>query len=214
MQVRVARAVPESDGMKQAQKTPWLLVALVLLVCLFLFVFSPLGYRPDRPVEALVPGSSPGPAFVVQVIRPRFGLPLGGILPPQLFGQDAHLGFDSASAGATIRRVEPGRIELAADDWDLVLVFDADGRVLPGTQVTFELVFEERLRRVLCRPGDPATGAIDLAPLGDSGELAGRFDLELGVCESAETHESLGWPPKPLLLHGSVDRLLPVDGAR
>ncbi len=75
-----------------------------------------VAYRPDRPVATIVPGSSSGPAFVVQIIRPRLGLPLGGILPPQLFGLEAHLGFESTSPGASIGNVGPGRLELGADD--------------------------------------------------------------------------------------------------
>ncbi len=184
-----------------------LLAGFALLVCSTLVV-----YRPDRPVATIVPGSSSGPAFVVQIIRPRLGLPLGGILPPQLFGLEAHLGFESTSPGASIGSVGPGRLELGADDWDLVLVVDAEGRVTPETQVVFELVFEERLRRVRCRPGDPAIGTLSTTVLAESGELSGSFDIELARCEDANTGKPLGWPPEPLLLHGSFDRL-PLDAA-
>ena len=166
-------------------------------------------YRPDRPVATIVPGSSSGPLFVVQIIRPRMGLPLGGVLPPQFLGLDEHLGFDSASAGASIGGVGPGRIELAADDWELVLVRDADGRVASQTEVVFELVFEERARRVRCRPGDPAVGTLSTTALAESGELSGSFDIELARCEDAQTGKPLGWPPQPLVLHGSFDRLPP-----
>ncbi len=87
-----------SDGLKPS----WILLSLLLLAGL-----AVVAYRPDRPVATIVPGSSSGPAFVVQIIRPRLGLPLGGILPPQLFGLEAHLGFDSQSAGAYIRQLRP-----------------------------------------------------------------------------------------------------------
>jgi hypothetical protein len=167
-------------------------------------------YRPDRPIATIDPGSSSGPAFVVQVIRPRAGLPLGGILPPQIFGLESHLGFDSTSAGATIGSVGPRRLELGADDWELVLVLDDDGRVAPGTQLVFELVFEERLRRVRCRPGDLAVGTLSTTALVESGELSGSFDIELAHCEDADTGTPLGWPSQPLVLHGSFDRL-PLD---
>ena len=180
----------------------------VVVVC-----FSLVEYRPDRPVATIVPGSSSGPAFVVQIIRPRLGLPLGGILPPQLFGLDAHLGFDSTSAGATIGSVGPRRLELGADNWDLVLVLDRDGRVAPETQVVFELVFEEHIRRVRCRTGDPAVGTLSTTALAESGELSGSFDIELAHLEDADTGTPLGWPPEPLVLHGSFDRLPPDTGA-
>ena len=35
----------------------------------------------------------------------------------------------------------------------------------------------------------------------------GRFEIELPRCENAATGEALGWPPAPLVLHGSFDRL-------
>ena len=179
-----------------------LLAGFFLTLCFAVFV-----YRPDRPVATIVPGSSSGPAFVVQLIRPRLGLPLGGILPPQLFGLEAHLGFESTSAGATIGRVGPRRLELGAEDWNLIVVLEDGGLVAPETQVVFDLVFEDRLRRVRCRPGDPAVGTLRTTAVPDSGELSGSFDIELARCEDADTGTPLGWPPKPLVLHGSFDRL-------
>ena len=195
------------DGVKPS----WIFFSLLLLAGL-LAGLTVVAYRPDRPVATIVPGSSSGAAFVVQVIRPRLGLPLGGIVPPQLFGHEAHLGFDSTSAGATIGSVGPGRLELGADGWDLVLVLNGDGRVAPETQVVFELKFEDQLRRVRCRPGDPAVGTLSTTALSESGELSGSFDIELARCEDAETGTPLGWPPEPLVLHGSFDRLPPDTG--
>ncbi len=195
------------------RKPSWTLLLLGLLTSLAVVVYlSLVVYPPDRPVATIVPGSSSGPAFVVQVVRPRLGLPLGGILPPRLFGLEAHLGFESASAGASVGSVGPGRLELGADGWDLVLVLDADGRVMAETQVVFELMFEERLRMVRCRPSDPAIGTLSTTELAESGELSGSFDIELARCEDADTGKPLGWPPKPLVLHGSFDRL-PLDAA-
>jgi len=185
-------------------KPSWIFLSLLLL-----FVLAVVGYQPDRPVGTIVPGSSSGPAFVVQVIRPRAGLPLGGIVSPELFGFEAHLGFDSTSTGATIGSVGPERLELRADGWDLVLVFDGDGRVTAESQVVFELLFEERLRRVRCRPGDPVVGTFNTTTLAESGELSGSFDIEFARCEDADTGTPLGWPPQPLVLHGSFDRLPP-----
>ncbi len=104
----------------------------------------------------------------------------------------------------------PRRIELGADGWDLLLVLDDDGRVASETTIVFDLVFEDRTRRVRCRPGDPAVGTLNSVTPGESGELSGSFDIELAHCEDAETGTPLGWPPRPLLLHGSFDRL-PLD---
>lgn len=193
-----------TDPRRRRDRTKPLWILLALLVAA---VLAAVGYRPDRPIATIEPGSSPGPAFAVQIIRPRLGLPLGGIAPPRLFGLEEHLGFDSASAGATIDTVAPGFIRLDADGWDVVLVRDGDGRVAPGTQAVFEFQFENHLRRVRCLPDDPAVGTFGVTMLPDAGELSGSFRIELAHCEDAETGEPLGWPPKPLVLHGSFDRL-------
>ena len=125
---------------------------LVLFVGIVVLVFLTLNlYRPDSPLSKISPGTSSEPTFVVQVIRPREGLPLGGLLPPQLFGVDAQLGFDSASEGA-MYSVGQERIELSADGWELKLVFDSDGRVTAETEIVFELIFQDRDRKVRCRP--------------------------------------------------------------
>ena len=174
-----------------------------VVVCMSLFV-----YPPDPPIDTIVPGSSSGPAFVVQVIRPRVGLPLGGILPPQLFGIEESLSFDSTTPGAAIGSVDTSRIELDADEWKLILVSNGDGSVNTETHVVFEFVFEDSLRRVRCWPGDPVVGTLNITKLENSVELSGNFDIELAHCEDAETGKPLGWPPSPLVLHGSFDRLL------
>ncbi len=77
-------------------------------------------------------------------------------------------------------------------------------------QVVSELLFEDRLRKVRCQPGDPALGTFSTTALADPGELSGNFDIKLAHCEDAETGMPLGWPPKPLVLHGNFDRL-PLD---
>lgn len=177
--------------------------ALLVLVISLLFIF----YKPDRPLPRIEPASSSEPTYVVQIIRPRLGLPFAGLLPPQMFGNDAHLGFDSKSAGAEIRSVESGRIELAAEDWELVLAFDEDGKVTSKTLVAFELLFEDRRRKVRCRPAEPIIGTLEIVKLEDNTELSGSFDIELAPCNDAETGKSLGWPSKPLILHGSFDRI-------
>lgn len=194
--------------MEKERSWSWAVPALLcLIVVAALVCFSPAAYRPDRPVATIPAGSSAGPAFVVQIIRPRLGLPLGGILPPSLFGIDDRIGFDSASAGATVGRVDPARLEFATDDWALVVEADAEGRAAPGTEAVFTLVFEERPRRVRCRPGDRAVGWLRTAEPGPPGELSGSFEIELPRCEDADTGVPLGWPPAPFILRGSFDRL-------
>ena len=185
----------------------WSSLPLGMVAILVVLVGSSLLVsRPDRPRPELRPGSSPGPAFFVQILRPRMGLPLGGLLPPSLFGLESRLGFESESPGASITSAGPRRIELAAEGWELLVVVDEEGQVTNETWVSFELVFEERARRVIRRPGDPATGTFVIT-LQEEGEIGGSFDIELARCEDANTGKAIGWPPQPLVLHGSFDRL-------
>lgn len=198
-----------TDSRRSRLRLPLIsLAGSVFLICCTLVV-----YRPDRPVADIEPGSAPGPAFVVQIIRPRSGLPLGGLLPPRFFGLESHIGFDSKSPGASasVTSVPPTRLELRADGWDVILVADAAGRVKPETEVVFELMFEDRQRRVRCRPGEPAVGTLQIVVVltEEDGVLSGNFDVELARCEDAETGEPLGWPSQPLVLHGSFDGLSP-----
>lgn len=185
----------------------------MLFVLLAVFVsFQLTFYQPDQPIPTIVSQSSSGPSFAVQIIRPRVGLPFGGILPPDLFGLDDHLGFDSNSSGASIQSISPNRIELAADDWYLLLVLDSEGKVTPESEVVFKMVFEEQVKTVRGRPGDPVVGTVDVVSSGESGELSGSFDIEIPHCEFADSGKPLGWPANPLILHGSFDRL-PIKAA-
>ena len=143
----------------------------------------------------------------MQVVRPRVALPLGGLLPPKLFGVDEFLGFDSTSDGAEVRSVDPHRIELRAKDWDLLLVTDSDGQITVETQIVFNLIFDQRHYKVRCRPVEPVVGSLKTFKLGESNELAGNFDIEIAHCEDVETGKRIRWPSQPLILHGSFDRL-------
>ncbi len=194
--------------MTHNRQRSWLLVPLGLLGCLAVLAgFSFVSYRPDRPVPTIDPGSSPGPAFVVQIIRPRSGLPLGGLLPPKLFGLESHLGFGSDSPGAFFGRVDRGRVELGADHWEMALGFDEEGQLNSETRVVFELLLQDRVRKVRARVGQPVIGTCEITELSEAGTLSGHFDIELPHCEDFETGKALGWPPQPFLLHGSFDRL-------
>ena len=191
------------DGIKPL----WILLLAILSGVMLLGLWL-ISYRPDRPVPTIEPGSSSGPAFVVQVIRPRLGLPVGGLLPPQIFGLEARLLFDAETDGARIDYVSPERIELSTEDWHLLLI--TNGRLtFPDTQLTFPLIFEDELTKIRCRPADPVVGTFAITPPVDArpGELSGNFDIELAHCEYAESSEPLGWPASPLVLHGSFDRL-------
>lgn len=197
--------------MRRDRIPSWILVPLAVAVAFAAVVgLCFVVFKPDRPVATIAPGSSSGPAFVVQVIRPRLGLPIGGILPPHYFGLEKHLGFESASPGASVRSAGPRRIELVTNAWDVVIALDTEGRVTPETRAEFELLYEGGLTRLRCRAGEPAVGTFETVALVESGERSGSFDIELAHCEDATTREALHWPPRPLVLHGSFDRF-PAD---
>ena len=183
-------------------------VAFVLIALVGATLFA---LRPDRPVPHIAPGSSSGPTFVAQIIRPRVGLPLGGLLPPRFFGVDAELTFDSSSSGAVGIARGPRSVELASDNWEVALVADADGGLYAVSHVVFELLFEGRVRRVRCTV-IRGTGELRTTEL-PGGELAGHFQVELEACVDASTGDPLDWPPAPLVLRGSFDRLLIEPGA-
>lgn len=181
--------------------------AFWLLLGIFLLVFFTMSlYRPDRDIPMIVPGSSGESTFNVQIIRPREGLPLGGLLPPQYFGADADLGFDSTGEAASYN-IENNLLELRGDDWEVRLIFDNDGQIDSESEIFLNIKFRDQVRRVRCSPGDSVVGVVELIDLEGSNELSGRFELELPICDDAETGNPLGWPPKPFVLRGSFDRL-------
>ena len=181
----------------------WFLLFVVVMVSIVFLTMNL--YRPDNPIATIVPGSSTQPSFVVHVIRPREGLPVGGLLPPQLFGVDAELGFDSNSEASTYT-LDGDMLELSGGNWNLRLFFDALGQVQPESEIVFDLVFEDQVRRVRCTPGNPPEGTFQKSEIAPN-EFSGNFAIEIPVCVDAETGQSLGWPPKPFVLRGSFDRL-------
>jgi len=183
---------------------------LVFVAVISSLVFFTMNvYRPDSPIVTIVPGSSVEPSFVVQIIRPREGLPLGGLLPPQLFGVDADLGFDSESVDSSYT-FENKMLKLSGANWELRLACDTAGQIQPESEIVFDLIFEDQMRRVRCKPGDPPVGTFQTSEIAPD-EFTGNFAIELPICEDAATGQSLGWPPKPFILRGSFDRLPRVD---
>ncbi|MCM3901707.1 MAG: hypothetical protein ND866_08375 [Pyrinomonadaceae bacterium] len=189
-------------------KTSLIIIALALLACLVWLVW--LGSRPDEPAETFaesVSKTSREPSFEVRVVMPRSGLPLGGILPDSLVkkldGTPRELRFDHTSPGAQIGSVEPDRIELRADGWDLLIETDGEGRVAPGTHLVFPLGLGGRRLRLDCRPADRATGYLRTTTRAGFDELGGSFLVELDTCKNAEWGKTTNWPPAALTVLGS-----------
>ncbi|HEX8423598.1 MAG TPA: hypothetical protein VF634_09305 [Pyrinomonadaceae bacterium] len=201
--------------MKTSKKTWLIVVALALIACLVWLVS-----RPDEPVAPNVSGTSPSPSFEVHVEKPRMDRFLGGILPTKieakLFG-GGELRFDHASRGARIGSVAQDRLELRADGWDLLIETDGEGRVAPATRLVFPIEIAEKQYTLRCRPADGAVGYLQAAARAGSGELDGRFLVELAACVNAETGKILdteaggrpgdAWPSSPLTLRGSFKGL-------
>ena len=186
-------------------RTLLIVVAAALLACLVL-----IGSRSDEPVAGLAPTPS-GPSFQVRVVFPRLGRPFFGLLPEPLVakvgGIPAELAFDHASPGAKPGTVGRHRLELRADGWDLSLQTDGKGRIAAGSHLVFPLFFEEEMRRLRCRPAGRDSGYLRTATRSGGGELGGDFRVELSTCEDAGTGRAIGWPPAPLIVVGSFDRL-------
>ena len=204
-------------GMKKSIKTFLIVIALALVVGLSSLLW--LITRPDDPVGANVSGTAGATSFEVRVDRPRMDRFLGGILPTKLENKllGGELRFDHASRGARIGRIAPGRIELSADGWDLLIETDSEGKVAPGTRLVFPMEMAEVQRTLRCRPAENAVGYLRTTARANSNalgnQLDGSFLVELARCENAETGKIIdteaggdpgqAWPSDPLTLRGS-----------
>ena len=185
----------------------WLvIITLALLACLVVIVL-----RPDEPPAA---GS-----FEVRVEKPLSARPLGGLfglIPPD------DLAFNHESRGAAIGLVGHDRLELRAEGWDFSIEIDGEGRVAPATRLVFPSWLELGGRPVTlrCRPGragprvlrhvGPAAdriGYLRITTPAGADEFSGHFLVELATCENVESGKALEWPPAPLTVRGSFDRL-------
>jgi hypothetical protein len=197
--------------MKKPIKRWLFIIALVLLAGIVGLVW--IGLRANDPiameetVAENVSDQSGGPSFGVRVIVPRAGLPLGGILPDWIVEKQdltpRELKFDHTSPGAKIGSVGPGRIELSADGWDLLIETDGEGRITPGTHLVFPLGLGGSRLRLNCRPADRPKGFLRTTTRAGSGELSGRFLVELVNCRKAESERAIDWPPSALTVRGS-----------
>jgi hypothetical protein len=198
--------------MKTSMKTSLIVIALALLACLVWLVSRP--DEPDERDEAVaesVSNTSRGPSFEVRVGVPRLARPLAGILPDwvvgKLDGTPSELRFDHASRGARIGSVGPDRLELSADGWDLSIETDGEGRITPGTRLVFPLALGGRQVKLRCKPTDRSIGYLRTTSRAGADELGGRFLVKLATCENAESGKTINWPPAPLTLRGSFERL-------
>jgi hypothetical protein len=190
-----------------------IIIALALLASLVVLIV--LRSRPDdldESVATSVSDTSPGPSFQLRVVMPRAGLPLGGILPDAFVkkfdGTPRELRLDHTSPGAQIVSVENNRLEFKADNgWAFIIERDGAGRIARGTHLVFPTGLGGNRVKLDCRPADPTTGEFQSSTRPGSGELSGRFVVELANCENAESGKTSNWPPAPLTVRGSFNGL-------
>jgi len=189
------------------------IVVLALLACLVVLVVLRSGSDDlEESFATSISDTSQGPSFQVRVVMPRLGLPLGGILPDAFVkkfdGTPRELRLDHTSPGAQIGSVESNRVELKADGgWAIFIEGDGAGHIASGTHLVFPTGLGGNRVKLDCRPADPAVGSFQTITRTGSGELSGRFVVELPKCENAETGRSTNWPPAPLTVRGSFNGL-------
>jgi hypothetical protein len=181
-----------------------LIIAIVLLVGFVVFVL-----RPDAPVAPNFPNTS-GPAFQVNVVKPRSARPLFGILPNMLeekLETNRERQFDHASHGARIGNISPNRLELSADGWAVLIETDTEGNITPASYLVYTREIGETQHRLRCRPEAQPTGYLRTNTRADSNLLDGNFLIKVATCENDETGKVIGWPPSPLTVHGGFKGL-------
>jgi len=191
-----------------SKKTQLIITALALFASLVGLVV--LGLRPDEWVDTRISDTHQGPWFVVQVVRPRSGRPLFGLLPKvietKMQGNDEQ-GFDNESRGANIGSIGHDRVEFSADGWELVIVIDDEGQVTSGTHLVFPMTIANKQRTLRCLPADLASGYLRTTKSAGADTLNGRFVVEFAHCENLETGNTIEWPPAALTVRGGFSGL-------
>ena len=177
----------------RGKKILLIIVGLTLILAVLLLM---LRRRTEQSVTASVASAQDG-AFLVQVERPAFsGRPIWEV-PRAIFGDgDRDLKFSEMTPGAKVEHVGPTRLELSVDgDWELVIVSDDQGRVLPGTHLMFPLTLPGRTLKLNCRPADPAVGYFNVTARAGSDRFDGDFLLKLNACKNAVSGKNTGGLP-------------------
>ena len=167
----------------RGKKILLIIVGLTLMAAVLVLM---LGRRRKQSVTASVASAQDG-AFVVQVERPAFsGRPIWEV-PRAIFGDgDRELRVGDMTPGAKVEHVGPTRLELSVDGgWELVIVSDDQGRVLPATHLMFPLTLPGRTLKLNCRPSDPPVGHFNATARAGSDKFDGDFLLKLSECKNA-----------------------------
>ena len=145
-----------------------------------------------------------GPAFEVNVEAPM----LSGRPPWEVPGVILGLSergpkFDQTSSGAKVINVGRDRLELNADDWNVFIVADGEGRIASGTHLQFPIKLGNRPLNFDCRPADHPSGHLTTNTSANSGEIDGSFVVEVVTCINTKSGKTAAWPYEPLTIRGS-----------
>jgi len=179
-----------------------IIIALALLAGYIVF-----GLRRGEPT---VSNTSNGPAFVVNVVKPRMARPLFGILPAKLEEKlegNSEKYFDHTSPGARVISIGQNRLELSADGWGLLIETSSEGKIASKTYLVYTREISEKLYRLRCRPADQPTGYLRATARAGSDLIDGSFMVEIASCQNDETGRVIEWPPAPLTVRGSFKGL-------
>jgi len=184
--------------------------SLVIIVLALLACFVVLLSRPEKSVTASVSTTSRGLSFDVNVEKPLLNRPFWELPAGFLGAPSRGPRFDHTAPGAHIRSVGPGRLELSADGWDLLIETDGKGGVASGTRLVFPIELAEKRRTLRCRPAAQPSGYLRTTTRAQSHALDGTFVVELANCVNADTGKPIDWPSSPLTVRGSFQGLPPL----
>jgi len=139
----------------RGKKILLIIVGLTLLLAVLLLMLRRHTEQVDYCKDRKRAGRSvPGPSTKARVIGQTH---MGATRA--LFGDgDRDLRFDEMTPGAKVEQVGPTLLKLSAGGgWELVIVSDDQGRVLPGTHLIFSLALPGRTLKLNCGPADPAS---------------------------------------------------------
>ena len=182
---------------------PYIKVSLIVFALPLVFgliVLFVLRTRPDKTVTARISNTSAGPSFEVVVVKARVNRPLFGLIP------ESDLRFDHTSPGARVGSVEPDRLELSADSWDLLIEREIEGGIASTTRLVFPIELGGRQVKLRCRPADDAVGYLRTGRRAGSPAavvLDGEFLIEFAKCENVDSGRPINWPSQPITLRGS-----------
>ena|SRR5215831_5449442 len=189
--------VPLVGNPRSSMRGKKILLIIVGLTLLLAVLGLMLRRRTAQSAIASVASAQDG-AFLVQVERPAFsGRPIWEV-PRAIFGDggDGDLRFGDMTPGAKVEHVDPTRLELSADGgWELVIVSDDQGQVLPGTHLMFSLSLPGRTLKLDCYPANPAVGHFNSKLRTGSDRIDGDFLLKLPACKNAVSRKNTAGLP-------------------